>query len=43
MVTEALQLRMSAVAAGVTRQDLLREERFPPQGDEPDSVQVLRV
>ena len=43
MLTEALQLRMSAVAACVAGQDLLRQERFPPQGDEPYSIQVLRV
>lgn len=43
MIAEALELGMLAIAACTARQNLLRQERFPPQGDEPDSVQVLRV
>jgi hypothetical protein len=37
------QLRMMSVSLRPARQNGLRKQRFPPQGNEPASVEILRV
>jgi hypothetical protein len=41
--TEALELRMVAIAAGFAAQDGAREQRFAPDGDETLGVEIARM
>jgi hypothetical protein len=38
-----LELRVTRVAARATEEDCLREEGFPPEGDEAGGVEMTRM